>query len=404
VTEPESFACKGAELQRRRVAHALIVIGLGAMLVVAYLGARLPYEYVGWRHAWLPLGVMAALAIFFTLAVSYAYGFRRAGTVTLDDTGMILRTGTKSREERVARREVTSGYTIPRTGEVKLELTGARGLRLELQEGDAGERLLERLGQSVRSRALAAPLRGELGALTKGLVALLVSSVASLALFGSFFGPQHLLVTLFVSLAASTTFTAFVLRRFGWPKVYVGIDGVRVAGGLRARFVPYVDIGPVHEMSGELQVALRDGTLLHLQTVGQSHDEIAALARRIEQGRAACLTGATNDLGALGRDGRSIHQWNVDVRRTAIASGGFREQALGREDYERLLLDARAPTDQRIGAALALRAVDPDAPARIRVAATASANEKLRVALEACARADEGEEVDHAALEGALTP
>ena len=396
-----TFACHGIELQRRRLARVLVAVGLVTMGFMAYVGTNVFRDQVGSMSSSLPLSVMATLAIVLSVVIAFVSGVRRAGHVTLDDAGLLLGHGTRAHAQRISRGEVRSGYEVASIGGVRLELTGGRALVLELEDKDVAERVLEHVGQSVRLRALDAPLRGEFGALTKGLVTLLCSSVASLALFGWFFGPLHMAATLSVSLVASVACTAFALRHFGWPKVFVGIDGVRVAGGFRSRFVPYSDIGPAHVMLNEIQLALRDGTLLHLQTVGQSHDQIAVLARRIEQGRAACGTGESKDLGALGRDGRTIRQWSHDVRRAAVASGGFREHALTRDDFEQLLLDARAPTDQRIGAALALRAVDPLARSRIRVAATASANERLRVALEACAT--EAEDIDEAALEGALS-
>lgn len=63
---------------------------------------------------------------------------------------------------------------------------------------------------------------------------------------------------------------------------------------------------------------------------------------------------------------------------------GFRDQAIGLDDLERALGDAGLRPDERIGAALAYRAAGGE-PARIRVAAEASADVAMKDALEAAA-------------------
>jgi hypothetical protein len=115
-------------------------------------------------------------------------------------------------------------------------------------------------------------------------------------------------------------------------------------------------------------------------------ERVEALARRIEDAAAACARGHARRLDVLARGGRSVGAWSKDLARLATSAPGFRDQALGRDDFERVLSDAAAPADQRIAAAIALRAVDPEvAPTCIRVAVEASADEHLRAALEAAA-------------------
>jgi len=66
----------------------------------------------------------------------------------------------------------------------------------------------------------------------------------------------------------------------------------------------------------------------------------------------------------------------------------YRGIHLPRTTLEDVLDDGSAPAERRIGAALALRALDPSYATRVRLAAGSSANEHLRIALEKVADDD----------------
>ncbi len=85
------------------------------------------------------------------------------------------------------------------------------------------------------------------------------------------------------------------------------------------------------------------------------------------------------------------------LRRTA----SFRAQALAPEDAGEVLGDPTATTEQRIGAAVALRALGDEASTDgIRVAASGTAEPRLRVALEKIAEdADAAAEIEAALAE-----
>jgi hypothetical protein len=125
--------------------------------------------------------------------------------------------------------------------------------------------------------------------------------------------------------------------------------------------------------------------------IGQSTEQIHALARRIEEGRARHAKSQAHPLELLDRNGRSILKWQKSVRTAML--GGFRDVALGRNDLEEILADPKAPLERRIGAALALRE-EQEGRARIRIAAETAADAGVRAALEAASH----EEIDEAAL------
>jgi hypothetical protein len=66
----------------------------------------------------------------------------------------------------------------------------------------------------------------------------------------------------------------------------------------------------------------------------------------------------------------------------------YRGVHLARPTLEQVLEDPAAPAERRIGAALALRALDATYATRVRVAAESCANELLRIALEKVADDD----------------
>jgi hypothetical protein len=163
-----------------------------------------------------------------------------------------------------------------------------------------------------------------------------------------------------------------------------------------------VDLVPPAYPGGKpsIRVLRRKGSPLALPTIAAPRDRVEGLSRRIDEAVRAHAGGGSRGLDALARGGRPASVWQIDVRRLALAPPTFRDQALGIDDYERVLGDAATPPDQRIGAALALRTIDPEqGPTRIRVAADASADDAMREALNAAA---EGE-VDDSLLERAAS-
>ena len=91
--------------------------------------------------------------------------------------------------------------------------------------------------------------------------------------------------------------------------------------------------------------------------------------------------------------------WQQRLRRQLSADPSFRRRRITTEDAEGVLADPAESIEHRMGAALALREVDADnAGERIRFAAEASANSRIRIALLSTL---EDEEHAQAALEAA---
>lgn len=192
--------------------------------------------------------------------------------------------------------------------------------------------------------------------------------------------------------------------------VAVGADGVLVRG----RFIPYSRILSVEhachrehdadtgrtfllwivalEMVGGERVVLRTGT-----SEGTRNAAVADLAHAVEEARSAWIAG-TRGAGAgsdiLSGGERSPAEWVRALRGAGSASGGvYRAVNADVEEMSRLLDDSRAAPSARAAAAIALGACgDGTAARRLRLAAGAMANPRLRVALERIAEGgDDGE-------------
>ena len=100
--------------------------------------------------------------------------------------------------------------------------------------------------------------------------------------------------------------------------------------------------------------------------------------------------------------GRTIDAWRSALVGLVERGGDYREASLTLDDLARVLEDPSAPAEQRIGAALGLRSLRGSEGAeaaltRIRIAAAATANPRVRIALTKAAE----DELDDAAVDEA---
>jgi hypothetical protein len=198
------------------------------------------------------------------------------------------------------------------------------------------------------------------------------------------------------------------------PAVVIGSDGLRLEAKFISRFVAYADIEEVRQGDDHVALVLRDGDTLTLPTwragSGASKGKEVAgrtflesvdaswayrerLYRDIESARAAALAGEGSQHTAIpGREGRTVAQW-----RSAIAEAtrlGYRRAALTAEQLLKLVSDADATVERRVGAALGLRSMasdDPELGAELRRTIQRCADPRCRIALERAA-ADELDE------------
>ena len=123
-----------------------------------------------------------------------------------------------------------------------------------------------------------------------------------------------------------------------------------------------------------------------------------ALVDRVEQERLAfALSDAPKEDVRVAPGGRSVERWVRDLR--AMPRGPSYRLPGDAETLWRLVDDPGAPPAARAGAAVALSTLDEDSRVRLRVAAEACAEPRLRAAL---TRVAEGAADD--ALEEALEP
>jgi hypothetical protein len=191
-----------------------------------------------------------------------------------------------------------------------------------------------------------------------------------------------------------------------WPgSATVGADGVTLRSPWRRRFVPLAAIAEVSTRGAHVVMTL-DGAerlVLPARRLGQT-GEVAgdALVTRIAQAKeAAELRDAASAaaVSALARGSRTVDAWRRDLVELVKTARDYRSQGVDVAALERVLGDAAAEPEARVGAAVALSSTarEPGAKARLRVATEAVASAPLRAAIH---RALDGE-VDEAELEAA---
>lgn len=166
----------------------------------------------------------------------------------------------------------------------------------------------------------------------------------------------------------------FAARSVGRVDMTLGIDGVYAGRGWFRRFFPIESIergelAPANPCS--LRLVLRDGST-HDYRFADEVDARAALLR-LEGVLALRATFSAAMMRVL--DSTTAHtaeQWR-DAFLAASRAGSYREASLTEHDLAHLITAPGMSAVQRVGAAMALRALQTDAPTRVRVDAEALA-------------------------------
>jgi len=187
----------------------------------------------------------------------------------------------------------------------------------------------------------------------------------------------------------------------------VGTDGVRIIEGRRERFVSYAQVTAVDCASEGVWLRRAEGDVLLRTFAGRAGTaprapsmHTLALYHRVREARAVGMGGAVapGKLALLERKGRSVGEW-LERLRGLPQQGDYRQMGLESDELLRVLLDARSPVERRVAAAAALSARDePGMRERVRIAGAATANPRLRVAIDAVT----DERLDEAAIAEAL--
>ncbi len=293
------------------------------------------------------------------------------------------------------------------SGSVALRMKDGTLHELELDDPNGAEPLLDRLGLSLDRRALRMPLatgsRWGAAALALGLGSL-VFAFSAIALAGA---QDFLLGLTFVKCITMMLFVgAFLgsaiglkrsLDRLDNGEVVVGLDGIVIRNKGLARFVPMAELvqadavgsrvvvrrqppsGGAHEIIDIPVACAADGDTSRADAV------VDALRRAIERRPSQPSTAGE----ALDRGPKSLRAWRAQLAGMSRADASYRSVALGNEELGALVLDASAPPDRRVGAALALASTArTEARDLVRIAVPAVADDDLRASLEAAAEGE----------------
>jgi hypothetical protein len=176
-------------------------------------------------------------------------------------------------------------------------------------------------------------------------------------------------------------------------KIAIGEDGILLRWAGRRRFVPFGHLREARATALGIELDLDDDRELEIRLTHRANAAVSqrtSMLERIEEGLAnhralapaedeALLTRGERDLDAW------IHEMNV---LGAAGAYGYRTIAVPRERLWAVLENPTADPSARQGAALALRArLDDDERERLVSIAQKSASPRLRVAIDAVARA-----------------
>jgi len=371
-----SFALASSPVFIRMLAGGLGGVGKPAWWGDAFLGAV-------WGAA--------AVAGIASLAVRMQ---KRPGTLAVVDGALVIER--QGSTERLEADDVSHATVVP-----------GQGLLVEMADG---RRLDAKIADSTQADALLAAL--QVGPDRRRFDAKLVPSALRWL-----FGLGLVFALLALGMAADQTMPRFAsgltflvgavaliagfVRATRPPTIEVGADGVRIRRRGKERFVPFGELSAAHTRGAGLLLERHDGSTEVVRVPSGNEERVRALEHRIRLGLASQAEepDAGSRLALLERRGRDIETWRDDLRRLVDSDVGYRSLPLSRDDLIAILETPTTPIEQRVGAALALEALDgAEAKPRIRVAAERTAEAGARVALEQAAE----HELELAALEAAL--
>jgi hypothetical protein len=162
-------------------------------------------------------------------------------------------------------------------------------------------------------------------------------------------------------------FHPIVALRLLRGEIAVGLDGIRMGRNL----VPFAEVLGARADGTNLEIACRSGQRFVRSMPSAAVTNLLAERINAKAGAPAAPPGPRR----LGRQGRSLETW-----RRELMSSDYRESAVRSEEASLILAAGSSAPDERIGAALVL--AEAGARDRVRVAASACLDPRVRVALE----------------------
>jgi hypothetical protein len=373
--------------------RAFVAVGLALYaLTLPVIGVALA------TGLWPILTTLFHLILFGTMSLSWGFRALRgaeetAGELVVDEDALRFGGTVLAR-----RSELAQGFLIPdeKGVLVRLERKGplSPGIHLRVANEAEGRELLRLLGFDASRTA--AEMR-----IATGMLALPVMR-QMLLIFAPF--PPMLVAAFLLALlhvpAAGPIIGLTVMLTLAWvfglaftpTHVRVGTDGIVTRWLGRERYIAYTTVAEIETYDEWVGTKQQRGVKLTLQTgevvklpTGQTtigSSEAARLAERITEARAAGGAGAVA-AATLVRGGRSTRAWLSALRATGEGAQDLRTPAVPRDVLLRVVEDATATEGARVGAAIAaLGTKDDDAKMRVRIAASATASPKLRIALD----------------------
>jgi hypothetical protein len=365
-----------------------------------YIVAPLSYLLPAYALAGVLLTLLAPLVLVASLVVA-SVSRARPGALTVGAEGLTLERA--GRVRRIPLADITDGWLSPLEDQVVLRRRSGNLIQARLARFSEGRAVLEAAGLDAARRTLRMPLGRPswwLAVLTLVVGYPVVSLLAVVVLFVL---PAQGMFSLHNALAIGGTYLLYRgLRALAGPgEIVIGADGIIARSGGRARFVAYDRLASVGVEPDRIRLLLVDGQVVPLRARKLDAAAMEVLDARIEDARAAWRS---NDTGAqalaqLDRRGRDPGAWAAALRGVLEPSGDYRRPVLTRDQLTAVLESPAAPAERRLAAAVALQIGDaPEDRARIRVAAGACANPRLRVALAQAADGDVAAALEEAML------
>jgi hypothetical protein len=187
-----------------------------------------------------------------------------------------------------------------------------------------------------------------------------------------------------------------------WPgKLHVGPDGLLVRWLWTKRFIDVRNMSRIElselgfvvrlHRGGSVGVTTRLGNGTVPSAIGMSREDTVLLVRRID----ALLIGhdarmaSTHLRPRLERGSRSVAEWMADLRAIGQRAVSMRVADVDTDDLRLAVEGAQVDPDVRVAAAVALSARSDEDRARVRVAARAIGEPRLRAAIEWAAENDD---------------
>ena len=173
-------------------------------------------------------------------------------------------------------------------------------------------------------------------------------------------------------------------------RAVVGSDGVTIKRASAPVFVGYDAIESLSRQDKELLIELKGSTV----RLGLEADSEGLEQRIRDAWQAWKKGGSTRDLSDLDRRGRAAEQWRQELR-AVVGSADYRGARFQVDELLSLASDGSVAPEHRVAAAVAASSSGGrEVKRQLRIAADASADEDLRIALEQAAEA----EIDDVAL------